>query len=230
MPAADYYMPWYTFSHLSGRIVCSRRNTLARGTWYVDGGGGGGGDNRARGIMPHICTAAHPPATEVVLIVRGRTFYIPIFQTARHYLAQRNAAMAVEPRLERPGQRSGSHDVVRHWNCTAPVTARDRHGASTIWAGKTGSSTEPITARSQSTRVDKRCTKLALALQRVALDLHRSESCALARCVVEAKLAKVALGSSWDTPDRDDDNVQSARSSEEARPAHALGLFELHVL
>ena len=92
MPAADYYMPWYTFSYLSGRIVCSRRNTLARGTWYVDGGGGGGGDNRARGIMPHICTAAHPPATEVVLIVRGRTFYIPIFQAARHYLAQRNAA------------------------------------------------------------------------------------------------------------------------------------------
>ena len=181
MPAADYYMPWYTFSHLSGRIVCSRRNTLARGTWYVDGGGGGGGDNRARGIMPHICTAAHPPATEVVLIVRGRTLYIPIFQAARHYLAQRNAALAVEPRLERPGQRSGSHDVVRH-ECTAPVTARERHGASTIWAGKTGSSTEPITARSQSTRVDKRCTKLALALQRVALDLHRSESCALAMC------------------------------------------------
>ena len=167
MPAADYYMPWYTFSHLSGRIVCSRRNTLARGTWYVDGGGGGGGDNRARGIMPHICTAAHPPATEVVLIVRGRTFYIPIFQTARHYLAQRNAAMAVEPRLERPGQRSGSHDVVPH-ECTALVTARERYGASTIWAGKTGSSTEPITARSQSSRVDKRCTKLALALPRVS--------------------------------------------------------------
>ena len=137
MPAADYYMPWYTFSHLSGRIVCSRRNTLARGTWYVDGGGGGGGDNRARGIMPHICTAAHPPATEVVFIVRGRTFYIPIFQAARHYLAQRNAAMAVEPRLERPGQRSGTHDVVRH-ECTALVTARERYGASPIWALKLG--------------------------------------------------------------------------------------------
>ena len=124
-----------TFSHLSGRIVCSRRNTLARGTWYVDGGGGGGGDNRARGIMPHICTAAHPPATEVVLIVRGRTFYIPIFQTARHYLAQRNAAMAVEPRLERPGQRSGSHDVVRHW-IAQRLSRRDRYGARFVDLGR----------------------------------------------------------------------------------------------
>ena len=52
---------------------------------------------------------------------------------------------------------------------------------------------------------------------------------ARARSQAKAKLAKVALGS-WDTLDRDADNVQSARSSEEARPAHALGLFELHVL
>jgi hypothetical protein len=32
-----------------------------------------------------------------------------------------------------------------------------------------------------------------------------------------------------DTPDHDADNVQSARSNEDAKPAHAMGLFEVHV-
>ena len=227
MPAADYYMPWYTFSHLSGRIVCSRRNTLARGTWYVDGGGGGGGDNRARGIMPHICTAAYPPATEVVLIVRGRTLYIPIFQAARHYLAQRNAALAVEPRLERPGQRSGSHDVFRH-RIARRLSRRDRYGASSIWEIKLGARPSLLELAHNQLEL----TSVAQNWRSLCKESHLTciaRKVARSQGVVEAKLAKVALGS-WDTLDRDADNVQSARSSEEARPAHALGLFELHVL
>ena len=82
--------------------------------------------------MPRIgerhCTAAHPPATEVVFIIRGRTFNIPIFQAARHYLAQRNAALAVEVRVERPGQRRGAHKVVRHEDFFTSKTSQVNSG------------------------------------------------------------------------------------------------------
>jgi hypothetical protein len=50
-----------------------------------------------------------------------------------------------------------------------------------------------------------------------------------ARARFEAKLAKSRSEAARDTPDHDAYNVQSARSTEEAKPAHAMGLFEVHV-
>jgi hypothetical protein len=55
-----------------------------------------------------------------------------------------------------------------------------------------------------------------------------SESCR-ARKEDRVKLAKSRSEAVRDTPDHDADNVQSARSSEGARPAHVMGLFDVHV-
>jgi hypothetical protein len=55
-----------------------------------------------------------------------------------------------------------------------------------------------------------------------------SESCR-ARKEDRVKLAKSRSEAVRDTPDHDADNVQSARNSEGARPAHVMGLFDVHV-